>query len=165
MSPDGSISTYRNRNSDVAFFAGVALLVLIFDQLTKHAVLTGFMPGESRIVIPHVLKWTYAQNQNGAFGLFGNSPVLLIAMAIVVLGIFWFSFRDAARQSLVVRIAFGLILGGAIGNIIDRVHLQYVVDFIDFYRIWPNVFNVADACISSGVALLILSSLATRRHA
>ena len=64
----------------------------------------------------------------------------------------------------VVRIAFGMILGGAIGNIVDRLHYQFVVDFIDFYRIWPNVFNVADSCITGGVILLILSSLAKSRR-
>lgn len=123
------------------------------------------MPGESRFVVPHLLKWTYEQNQHGAFGLFGSSPVLLIGMAVVVLLVFWFSFRDQAERSLLVRIAFGMIVGGAIGNIIDRLHLRYVVDFVDFYRIWPNIFNVADACITVGVILLILSSLATRRRA
>lgn len=123
------------------------------------------MPGESRFVIPHLLRWTYEQNQHGAFGLFGSSPVMLIGLAVVVLLVFWFSFRDQAERSLLVRIAFGMILGGAMGNIIDRLHLRYVVDFIDFYRIWPNIFNVADACITIGVILLILSSLATRRRA
>ncbi len=112
-----------------------------------------------------MLKWTYEQNQHGAFGLFGSSPVLLIGMALIVLLVFWFSFRDQARTSILVRVAFGMILGGAIGNIIDRLHLRYVVDFVDFYRIWPNIFNVADACITVGVILLILSSLATRRRA
>jgi len=140
-------------------------VVLIVDQITKHALVTTFLPGESRIVIPHLLKWTFEQNQHGAFGFFGNSPVLLILMALIVLGIFWYSFRDAAARSITVRIAFGLILGGAVGNIVDRLHFAYVVDFIDFYRIWPNVFNVADSCITGGVILLILSSLATRRHA
>jgi signal peptidase II len=96
--------------------------------------------------------------------LFGSNGVLLIAMAIVVLVLFWYSFRDAAAKSLTVRIAFGMIAGGAIANIIDRVHYGYVIDFIDFYRIWPNIFNVADSCITVGVGLLIISSFATRRH-
>jgi signal peptidase II len=143
----------------------VAALALVIDQLTKRIIVSRFLPGESRIVVPHLLKWTYEQNQHGAFGLFGSSPVLLIGMALVVLLIFWMSFRDAARKSRLVRIAFGLILGGAIGNIIDRLHYRYVIDFIDFYKIWPNIFNVADSCITIGVVLLILASLATRRHA
>jgi len=116
-------------------------------------------------VIPHLLAWTYEQNQHGAFGLFGQSPALLIGMAIVVLLIFWFSFRDQARRSAVVRVAFGMILGGAIGNIVDRLQFRYVIDFIDFFRIWPNIFNVADSCITIGVILLILVSLGTRRYA
>lgn len=155
----------RSRSSERAQIFGVAALVIALDQFTKHVILANFLPGESRFVIPHFLKWTYEQNQHGAFGLFGSSPVLLIGMALIVLLVFWFSFRDQARTSVLVRIAFGMILGGAIGNIIDRLHLRYVVDFVDFYRIWPNIFNVADACITIGVVLLILSSLATRRRA
>ena len=143
----------------------VAALVLVADQVTKRIIVAGFLPGESRPVIPQFLRWTFEQNQHGAFGLFGSSRILLIAMALVVLTIFWLSFRDATRHSATARIAFGLILGGAIGNIIDRLHYQYVIDFIDFYRIWPNVFNVADACITGGVILLLLSSLASRRRA
>lgn len=138
---------------------------MALDQYTKHIVSSTFLPGESRFAIPRFLRWTYEQNVHGAFGMFGSSPFLLILMALIVLAIFWFSFREQARHSLLVRIAFGMIVGGAIGNIIDRVHYRYVVDFIDFYRIWPNIFNVADACITVGVILLILSSLATRRHA
>jgi signal peptidase II len=142
----------------------VAAIVFVLDQLAKRWVVANFLPGESRIVIPHLLKWTYEQNTRGAFGLFGSNAGLLIFMAIVVLLIFWLSFRDAARRSLTVRIAFGMIVGGAIGNIVDRIQHHFVVDFIDFYRIWPNIFNVADACITSGVILLILSSLVKPSH-
>jgi signal peptidase II len=138
-----------------------AVLVVALDQYTKHLVSTNFEPGESRIVIPHVLWFTYVQNVHGAFGLFGSRPWLLIAMAVVVLAVFWFSFRDSAAHSRLVRIAFGAIVGGAIGNIIDRFHYQYVVDFIDL-RWWP-VFNVADSCITIGVGLLVLTTLARER--
>ena len=122
------------------------------------------MMGESRIVVPHLLKWTYMQNFHGAFGMFGSNGALLIGMAVVVLFVFWLSFRSAAAQSRLVCIAFGLIVGGAIGNIVDRVHYGYVVDFIDFYRIWPNIFNVGDSCITSGVILLLFSSLGKSRR-
>ena len=143
-----------------------AIVVLIADQLSKRFVLHSFFPNESRVAIPHVLWWTYVQNTHGAFGLFGDSAILLIVMALVVLGVFWIAFRDAARQSLTVRIAFGAIVGGAIGNIIDRIHYHFVVDFIDL-RWWP-VFNIADSCISIGVITLVLVSLRSesiRRHA
>ncbi len=142
------------------------MLVLWADQYTKRLIVKACLPDfpACRTVIPNFLRITYEQNQHGAFGLFGNNAVLLIAMAIVVLVLFWFSFRDAAARSLTVRIAFGMIVGGAIGNVVDRIHYGYVIDFIDFYRIWPNIFNVGDSCITVGVALLLLSSLVTRRH-
>jgi len=134
-----------------------AALVLVADQLSKRFVMQHLEPDDTRVAIPHVLWWTFVQNTHGAFGLFGNSPGLLIGMAIVVLGVFWFAFRDAARESLLVRIAFGGIVGGAIGNIIDRLHYHYVLDFIDLH--WWPVFNIADSCITVGVAILVVASL------
>jgi len=156
---------FRRRRSDSLQLFVVAAIVVIADQLSKQYIAAHFMPGESRLVVPGLLRWTYEQNQHGAFGLFGDSPALLIAMAAVVLAVFWLSFRDQARNSRLVRVAFGMILGGAIGNIVDRVHYRYVIDFIDFYKIWPNIFDVADACITTGVILLILASLAPKRRA
>ncbi len=123
----------------------------------------GFEPGESRVAIPHVLYWTYVQNHRGAFGLFGSSAWLLVGMAIVVLALFWFAFRESAARSALVRVAFGAIVGGAVGNIIDRFHYGSVVDFIDL-RWWP-VFNVADSCITIGVVLLFISSIGRERTA
>ncbi len=141
----------------------VALVVFLLDRWSKTIVLHSFLPNESRLVIPHLLWWTYVQNTHGAFGLFGNSPGLLIVLALIVLGIFTYAFRDAVRRSNLVRIAFGMIVGGAIGNIVDRFQHRWVVDFIDFKTIWPNVFNIADSAITVGVILLVLASL--RREA
>ena len=138
-------------------FWAAATAAFALDQYTKHVVITQFGPGESRAAIPHVLYWTFVENFRGAFGLFGDRAWLLVLMALVVLAVFYYAFRDAAAQSALVRIAFGGIVGGAVGNIVDRFHYGFVVDFIDL-RWWP-VFNVADSCITVGVALLILSSL------
>ncbi len=153
----------------------VAILVFALDRWTKAIVLHSFLPGESRLVVPHLLWWTYVQNTHGAFGLFGNSPVMLIVLALIVLGVFAVAFRDQVvgrgyhgrvdRYTQLVRIAFGMILGGALGNIVDRFQHQWVVDFIDFKPIWGNVFNVADASITVGVALLVLASLRREKHA
>ena len=137
------------------WFAAVAALAL--DQVVKSAVVANFAPNESRVAIPRLLYWTFVQNHRGAFGLFGSQAWVLVAMALGVLGVFWFAFKDAAAQSQLVQFAFGGIVGGAIGNIVDRFHYGYVVDFIDL-RWWP-VFNVADSCISIGVVLLVLASL------
>jgi signal peptidase II len=134
----------------------VAIAVFVADQLSKHWVTTTFMPEESRILIPHIVYLTYVQNMRGAFGLFGDQAWLLIVLAVAVLAIFWFSFRDIAAESRMVRLALG-----AAGNIADRLQHRYVVDFIDL-RWWP-VFNVADSCITIGVCLLIIATLARDR--
>jgi signal peptidase II len=141
----------------------VAVVVFVIDRWTKMLIATHLFPGQSMIVVPHVLWWTYVQNTHGAFGLFGSQPVLLIGLALVVLAVFAFAFRDAVRSSLLVRIAFGAIVGGASGNIVDRLQHQYVVDFIDFKNVWPNVFNAADSCITVGVIVLILASMGSER--
>ena len=166
-SQDGFISLYLNQRfklDHVVTIAVAAILVLVADQFSKSLIVKYCTPGPCREIIPNFLNWTYERNIHGAFGLFGSSKVLLIVMAVIVLLLFWLSFRDAAQRSLTVRIAFGMIVGGAIGNIVDRFHYGYVIDFIDFYRIWPNIFNVADSCITIAVGLLIISSLAARRH-
>jgi len=170
-SQDGSINLYRNRIfslKQTLVIAAAAIAVLAADQYSKAWIVRVCPPIQElqrscRVIIPNLLNWTFERNIHGAFGLFGSSAVALIGMAIVVLVLFWFSFREAAAHSQTVRIAFGMIVGGAIGNVVDRLHYGYVVDFIDFYRIWPNIFNVADSCITVGVALLLISSLATRR--
>jgi len=156
----------QHQKSSVAALAVsvVALVAFALDQYTKRLVQHALLPGESMVAIPHLLRWTYERNYHGAFGLFGSNAALLIGMAVVVLVLFWFSFREAAMQSRLVRLAFGLIVGGAIGNIVDRIHFGYVVDFIDFFRIWPNIFNVGDSCVTVGVVLLLLSSLLASRR-
>jgi signal peptidase II len=131
----------------------VAALVVALDQLTKRAIATHFLPDESRIIIPRVLWLTYVQNHRGAFGMFGSHPLLLAAVALGVVLLFYYWYRQDGA-TLLTHIAFGLILGGAIGNILDRIRLGYVVDFIDL-RWWP-VFNAADSAISIGVVLLLL---------
>ena len=135
----------------------IAALVVAGDQYTKHVIATTFLPDESRIVIPHVVYLTYVQNSHGAFGLFGSHPLLLAAFASAVLIGFFLWYRSTGNAGMTTHIAFGLILGGAIGNIADRMRLSYVVDFIDF-RWWP-VFNVADSAISIGVCLLLIRML------
>jgi signal peptidase II len=141
----------------------VAALVFFLDRWTKSLISANMYPGQSAIVVPHLLWWTYVQNTHGAFGMFGSQPVLLIGLALIVLALFAYAFRDAVKSSLLVRIAFGAIVGGAAGNIVDRLQHGYVTDFIDFKNIWPNVFNAADSCITVGVIVLILASLRSDR--
>jgi signal peptidase II len=145
------------------FWLTLAAVVTV-DQITKAVVLRNFAPGESRPFLPHVVSWTFVQNHAGAFGLFGTQPFFLVGMALAVLAFFWYSYRDMAARSNLVRIAFGAIAGGAIGNIVDRLRHGYVVDFIDMsWNPLFNVFNVADASITAGVILLLYKTFAAER--
>ena len=145
---------------------GVALAVLatgviVLDHVTKAWIAMHFLPGESRIVIPHVLYLTYVQNYHGAFGLFGTHPLLLTAAASAVLIGFYLWYRREGAATT-VHVAFALIFGGAVGNIVDRLHFGYVHDFVDL-RFWP-VFNVADSAITVGVVMLLGQMLLREKH-
>jgi signal peptidase II len=140
------------------FFAAAALVIAL-DQFTKKIVTTTFLPGESRIVVPHIFFLTYVQNHKGAFGFFGGHPLLMAAVALVVVLVFYSWYRQDGA-STATHLIFGLILGGAIGNIVDRLRFGYVVDFFDVHLqgtpyYWP-VFNVADSAISIGIISLLL---------
>ena len=136
-------------------------LTLLADQLSKYAVAASLRPGEDLPLVPPVLHLTYVQNTGAAFGLFRGWAVLFMAASVVIIG--WIArqlLRPAAPRSVPVLWGYGLVLGGAAGNLLDRVRLGYVVDFLDL-RVWP-VFNVGDSAITIGVTLLIWQSLKGR---
>lgn len=143
--------------------AGLFLLVLSLDQVTKAAVLDLIQPGEVHPVIPGLFNLTLAFNKGVAFGMFadlgdGLRQVMLgITAAVALAAVGWFFVRDYAGD-LIGQGALVMILGGAIGNIIDRVRLGMVVDFLDVYVNewhWP-AFNIADSAICIGVVVLLL---------
>ncbi len=141
-----------------------ALIVLVLDQISKGVVVRALFPGETRTAIPNLVAWTYVQNVHGAYGLFGDRPALLVALAVVVLVLFGYAFADLMRRSALARIAFGAIVAGALGNVVDRTRGGYVVDFISIKPMpFFEVFNVADAAICCGVALLVIASLSRGR--
>ena len=130
----------------------IVFFVLIFDQGLKFLVKTLMNPGQSIPLIKNVLHLTFVQNKGAAFGLFyGKGWLLLIIGAIVIATIIYFHFKLSSKSFYQMPLA--LILGGSLGNFLDRLFLGHVVDYIDF-RIWP-VFNLADIMINLGVALLI----------
>lgn len=138
------------RRSDLVV---VALLVLTVDQILKWVVSTTLQNGKVVDVLGGLVRFDYTSNTGAAFGIFQARGALFSAIALaVVMGIV-FSFRKIAASPPLVRISLGLVLGGAIGNLIDRIRLGYVVDFIDL-RWWP-VFNIADSAIVIGVLVLV----------
>lgn len=130
----------------------VAGLVVILDQLTKYAVVQLLPYLHSRPVIPGALYLTHIRNVGAAFGLFANQRVLFLVAFFLMLVAFFVFRTELQRLGTIAVGASGLVLGGALGNAIDRIRLGYVVDFLDI-RIWP-VFNLADSAVVVGSLVL-----------
>lgn len=148
---------------------GFALAVIVVDQLTKAWMLDGFHLREAgRVLVAHPLfNLTYVENTGVSFGLFGGGAArwaLSVFSVVVAAGLAWWATK-ADRRLLIS--AIGLVIGGALGNAIDRIRFGYVVDFLDFSGtgVFPWVFNVADSAITVGVVLLILDSVLSERKA
>jgi len=144
----------------------LAAAVIVADQIVKWIVLGAFAPGEQR-VITDFLNLVLVFNKGAAFSLFAQAPgwqtPLLSAFAIVAaLVVGWFIVRSPEKKLFCLGLA--LILGGAVGNVIDRLRFGHVVDFVDVHAFgwhWP-AFNVADSAISVGAVILILEGLIGR---
>ncbi len=137
-------------------FAAIALGVIALDQVSKLLILEHLYNGQIDL-LPHVLRFTYVENRGMAFGLLSEHRwvfMLLSVIGIALVGVYLYFFV----KTRLGRVALSLIIGGGIGNMIDRVRLGFVVDFIDFYLFdfWVWVFNVADAAVCVGAGLFIL---------
>ena len=138
-------------------FYFVALLVLALDQLTKWWISSTMSRGESRSVIGDFFRLTYVHNDGAAFGLDLGGRWAFVIVTIAVALFIVFSYSRAERRPL-PRWALALVLGGAMGNLVDRIRLGEVIDFLQFGVAgvyWP-IFNVADIGVSVGVGLLAL---------
>lgn len=153
------------RGIAVKTMAAIASLIIVADQLTKQLILASFEVGEIKTVINGFFNLTLTYNKGIAFGLFGNLPdsmrqIILVGATLCALALLVFFLFKEFSGDRPGQIGIALVLGGAIGNIIDRVRLGYVVDFLDFFYStyhWP-AFNVADSAICIGVALLLIRS-------
>lgn len=146
---------------------GIAGLIVLLDQATKTLALATLEPNTTTPVVEGILHWTLQRNPGAAFGLFARFPVVFTILAsVITLGIVAGLRKVPDRPHAV---ALGLILGGADGNLIDRLARDpgfmrgEVVDFIDL-RVWP-VFNIADMAVVTGALLLILVSWRAERAA
>ncbi|HSE43548.1 MAG TPA: signal peptidase II [Acidobacteriota bacterium] len=153
-------SNWKNRSQ----YLLISLVVFLVDQITKTIVVQGMDPHQSIDVIPNLFNITYVHNRGAVFGLGSNfsAPYLswmLSILSIVSLGIILFYFLRVRTTSPRLYTGLALVLGGALGNLYDRLKNGYVVDFLDmhwFEHHWP-FFNVADLSICLGVGLLLIS--------
>ncbi len=147
----------------------VTVCVVLLDQVTKRIVDRSMTLYESIEVVTGVFSLTYVRNRGAAFGILSaadlpyQAALFSLVSLIALTAIVYYAFNMAASDRL-PQIALALIAGGAIGNLIDRVWLGYVIDFLDFHweaHHWP-MFNIADSSISTGVGLLIVDMLRGR---
>ena len=138
----------------VLILVGVGL-----DQLTKYLVVSNMALHESIDIIPGVFRFTYIQNDGAAFGSLDNARwVFMVLSTVAIIGILVYMFWKKPQNKLMLS-ALILIVSGGIGNMIDRIALGYVIDFLDFCafpKVWMWVFNVADSFVCIGAGLLIL---------
>jgi len=141
-------------------FLGLAALVLVLDQLAKAWLVANISPGEVVSVVGDWIRLVFSQNSGALFGMFRDNAALFGLASIAVIGLI-VVYHGKVGRSLYMSIALGLLLGGALGNVTDRLRLGYVVDFVDIgigsFR-WFT-FNVADAAISCSIVMLIAAAL------
>jgi len=142
---------------DISLFLVVTISIVLIDRVTKLFITDFLSFGESLPVIRGVLHMTLVHNTGIAFGfLQGKNIVLFIFPVLIILlayNFYYYKQNNAALSHIYI-FAFSLILGGAIGNLYDRINYGYVIDFIDF-RVWP-VFNIADSAITIGAFIIAL---------
>lgn len=138
-----------------------AVVVILIDQITKILVASNMVPSQHFHVIENVLHITYVQNKGMAFGLFSdNRMVFMIPTVILIAAVLW-GIVKFGRKNKLLDLSLGFILGGGVGNMIDRLSRGFVVDFIDFcaFDFWQWVFNVADAAVVVGSFLFAVAML------
>jgi signal peptidase II len=130
----------------------IATCVILLDQFTKFLALRFLQLNTPVPVIKNFLNFTLVHNRGAAFGFFQNQLLLFVLVSIFAIGLILYHLKNKAN-SIILKLSLSLILGGSVGNLIDRLRFGFVVDFLDL-RIWP-VFNIADSMIT--IAALVLT--------
>jgi signal peptidase II len=141
--------------------AAIALAAVVADQVTKHVVVAKLFVGEGvHVVGPFTIR--HVQNSGIAFGLFSNATAVVIVVTAIAIGWMLAYFARSGARHPVLPVALGLVIGGSVSNLADRVRLGYVTDFLDF-RYWP-AFNLADSFIVIGVGILLAALVLAERE-
>ena len=145
------------RKNYILFFIFSAVLVFV-DQITKVAAASALKSGGQFIVIDGFLRFKYLENRGAAWGMMQGAGIFFIILTIVIMAlVVYFVSRIPKGSRYVPMLIFSMLLfAGGLGNLIDRIGLRYVRDFIDFYGVGFPVFNVADVCVSVAVIMLVI---------
>ena len=131
------------------------IALIVIDQISKYLAVNNLANIGSIPIIENIFHLTYVENRGAAFGMFQNNQIVFIIVAVVasIVGLYYIYKK---KLNLLGNISIVLIISGAIGNLIDRVRLGFVVDYFDFRFIWDYVFNVADIFVVVGTILLCI---------
>lgn len=154
------VTKRKNKVLSMVFIQSLWIVVLIaFDQFTKYLTLTKLKGNEAITLIKGVLEFDYVENRGSAFGIMQNQKILILAICFVcmIVVVYCFYKIPLEKKYNFLRLLLGMIFAGGIGNMIDRIRLEYVVDFISFTLIDFPVFNVADCYIV--IATFVLAFL------
>ncbi len=157
----GEIDLKLNRWAKYSIFGLLAVVLTVLDQLSKVWIVnvTGGVEGKGIDLIRGVLRFTYLENDGASMGLFGGQRILLIGVTVAIFLIGLYFFIKHKPENTLFILSVSLVASGAVGNLIDRVMLGYVRDFIDLEFINFYIFNLADCAICIGAGLLILYAL------
>jgi len=131
-----------------------ALAVILMDQIAKFLIKANFQLNQSLPLINNLFHLTYIHNTGAGFGILKSQASILIFISVAVIGMILFNLDKIKNNETLLQILVGFVLGGTIGNLIDRLAYGYVIDFLDF-QIWP-IFNFADSFVTMGVIGLII---------
>lgn len=139
----------------------ITLIIIIFDVISKIFISNILILNKSITIIPNFFYLTYTHNYGGAWSIFDNSTLFItIVSFLIIVGIIYYLFKNKVTKKIEI-VGYSLLLGGAIGNLIDRIVYGYVIDFLDFYIFKYDfpIFNVADIGIVVGIILLLVSMI------
>ena len=139
----------------------ISLVVIVIDIVAKLLVSNNLILNNSITIIPNFFYLTYTHNYGGAWSIFDNSTLFItIVSFLIIIGIIYYLFKNKVTKKIEI-VGYSLLLGGAIGNLIDRIVYGYVIDFLDFYIFKYDfpIFNVADIGIVVGIILLLVSMI------
>lgn len=132
-------------------------LVALLDQITKRMLYSELGLGNSKAFLPGIVQFTIATNTGGAFSILREYPFFLLIIAVINMFIFsYFAFCPTVKQSDIIKMGCSFIVGGILGNLIDRISFGAVIDFIDLQFIDFAIFNIADIAINIGVILIVI---------
>ena len=138
----------------------IAIILLLIDQISKYLVQ---VYGTTFTLIENVIRIRYVQNTGAAFSMFSGHTTILVVISLVIL-VLLFNLMYSYKEDKLNDLAFGLMFGGILGNMIDRIFFQYVRDFIDINLFNYPIFNIADMGIVIGVILLLISGFKEVYH-